>query len=139
VRGSSALQRALESAPGAKATVLVIWEPVILTDRGPPSARKRARLADPRVTQYWDEGLLLSQEIVRTIRADRTWLEAGGLIDFDVDEDDAVAWDVVAVFPPGVRWESSFPRASWLGAPVVHHEAELRARLAASKESTDAR
>jgi hypothetical protein len=38
---------------------------------------------------------------------------------------DAVAWDVVAVYPPGARWDDPFPAPSWSGEPVVKQEAVL--------------
>lgn len=127
MRGASALQDALPGDGGSLISVLVIWEPVIVTDLGPPSARVLRRADDPRAAHFWDPDRLVSQAAVRTAMAHRERFSLGD----DVDEN-TIAWDIVAIFPPGIRWEDAFPLPDWYGAPVVREAAELKARLAAT-------
>lgn len=124
MRGASALNDALPTDATRPIRVLLIWEPVIFTDRGPPSARVRARAGDARIEHFWDPGLLVSEAAIRTAMAHRDQLDLG-----EIDED-TVAWDIVAIFPPGIRWDDAFPLPSWHDAPVVHGAAELKRRLA---------
>ena len=115
MRGASALGELLAKYPRADVRVLVVWEPVILTDLGPPSAKARRPLADPRVKEYWDERRWLSPRMIQ--RAAMIAKEKGS--DPPLGPDD-VAWDVIAMFPPGARWEEPFPIPSWYGEePVV--------------------
>jgi hypothetical protein len=114
VRGASALQAALERAPGAQAQVLVVWEPVLVTDVAPPSTAVLAEVGDRRVRQYWDRGLRLSEALRRTARTHGDRLPGGGDL-----ADTRVVWDVVAIFPPGVVWEDEFPLPVDWGFPVI--------------------
>jgi hypothetical protein len=115
VRGASALGDLLAAHPRADVRVIVIWLPVIDTDRGPPQAAVRRSLADPRVVEFWDPHQWASPRMLaRSI--------AGG--------SGGVAWDVVAVYPPGAVWADPFPAPSWSGRPVVDQEAILDGLLA---------
>jgi hypothetical protein len=107
VRGASALESALDGTRDVRAWI--VWEPVLKTDLGPPSAATAA-LA-PKTAQLWDEHRALSGELLR-----KPW----------ADEDDGVVWDYVAVFPPGARWGDA---PTFRGAPVVQVAERLRATL----------
>ena len=113
MRGASALQSALERAPRTPASVLVVWEPVLVTDVAAPSTAVLAQVSDPRARQYWDRGLRLSAAMLRTARAHRERLPDGDLADA------RIVWDVVAVFPPGVRWDAELPLPADWGFPVI--------------------
>ena len=107
MRGSSALEKVLQDAGGVRAWV--VWEPVIPTDFGPPSATTAAMV--PRATQLWDAHRALSNAL-----RDKPWADADG----------EYVWDYVAVFPPGARWGDA---PSFHGAPVVQVAESLRAAL----------
>jgi hypothetical protein len=120
VRGASALQSVLETHPDPTVRVLVVWESVIPSDIAPPSTATLSRMRDPRVAQYWDPDLSLSRDIVRALRADPSRYG----IDWDVPED-FVAWDLVALFPPGTLWGDDLPVPSYYGGPLVDVMDEL--------------
>jgi hypothetical protein len=124
VRGASALGALLARHPDAKVRVLVVWEPVLDTDVGPPTDAVRAPLRDPRVVEFWDAGRWLSP---RAIERARIAAAAAGT---DPPPPDAIAWDIVALFPAGTRWEEPFPVPSWYGAPVERSLGPIEAALA---------
>jgi hypothetical protein len=107
VRGSSALEKALQGAGDLRAWV--VWEPVIPTDLGPPSEATAARIS--RAAQLWDARRTLSNSL-----RDKPWAEPDG----------ETVWDYVAVFPPGARWGDA---PSFHGAPVASVAESLRAAL----------
>lgn len=113
MRGASALGKLLARYPHARVRVLVVWEPVLETDRGPPTGEVRAPLADPRVTEYWDPQHWMSSRAME--RARMTARAAGK----EPPGPDEIAWDLVALFPPGSAWQDPFPIPSWHGEPVV--------------------
>lgn len=114
VRGASALGKLLKEHPETDVRVLVIWLPVIDSDRGPPTAEVRKPLQDPRVIEYWDPNRWASPRMMERaaimIRAEEREPDFGP---------DAIAWDLIALFPAGVTWEEPFPTPAWYGAPVV--------------------
>ena len=127
VRGASALQSSLPpDDPAHPVAVLVVWEPVLLSDLGPPRRSVRARLEGARVLQFWDAARAVSKECVRSAIAHPERLQHG-----EVVTPDTIAWDVVAVFPPGARWGDEMPAPSFYGSTVVDAAPELRTLLAA--------
>jgi hypothetical protein len=114
VEGASALGKLLAKYPDANARVLVIWEPVIRTDLGPPTSAVRGPLADPRVIEYWDKHRSLSPRMIQ--RAAMMAKEQGTDPPLGPDE---IAWDLIAIFPPESAWADPFPVPSWYDGPVV--------------------
>ena len=104
--------------PETDLTVLVVWEPVIVTDRYPPTTRVLSRISDRRASQFWDQGRLLSGAIAKAERL----------------EPDAIVWDFVAIYPAGVLWQDEFPAGAFVAAPVVDAVDGLRQRLRAEVE-----
>ena len=104
----------LEGRPGDDVRVLVVWEPVLLTDVAPPTSGDLARCHDGRARQFWDERGLVSHALGETEGPRRN----------------GVAWDYVAMYPPGVTWDERLPAPAYQGGPVVQVEPELRDRLA---------
>lgn len=94
--------------------MLVVWEPVLKSDLAAPLSGVLARLSDPRVTQYWDPGRVISADLVRSVNEEpaRYGFE-------DVLPPGFVAWDVVAVFARSARWERDVPVPSHYDGPVV--------------------
>ena len=118
MRGASALQEVLRAHPDPKLGVLVVWEPVIWTDVGPPTTSVMARLSDRRVTQFWDPDKILSRTMVEK------WRRQG-----KGPSPDTVIWDFVALFDPGMRWDGGPPASRYHGYPVVDAIGGLRAAL----------
>ncbi len=125
MRGASALGELLRSVPSPKLRVLVVWEPVIDSDRGPPSAAVLDLVNDPRAIHYWDQQKLLSQEIVRELRENPALLD-NPKVELDAD---TVIWDAIAVFAPGARWERTLPAPAFRGNPVVRAIDGVKATL----------
>lgn len=125
MRGASALERVLQG-DSTRLSVVIVWEHVTVSDRkmGIPTTKVLARISDARARQFWDEGHLLSRVMVRDLPPDTLRSVA------EVTEGTAVAWDCVALFRPGVRWEGKFPVPDWAGRPVVDVIAALRQKLA---------
>lgn len=115
MRGASALGDLLRKYPQADVRVLIVWEPVILTDIGRPIQSVRQPLSDPRVTEFWDEKRWLSPRMI-----ERAALIARAKGEEPPLGPDDIAWDVIAIFPEGTLWEDPFPVPSWYGEePVV--------------------
>ena len=107
------MQRVLETLPGDKLRVLVIWQPVLGSDRAAPGSQVLARISDSRAAQYWDEELLFATQLKRKLEQDP------GHTRPSCCEADGLPWDMVAVYAPGARWESQLPRAVLLDGAVV--------------------
>ena len=126
MRGASALGELLDKYPDADVLVLVVWEPVILTDLGPPIRSVRKPLSDPRVMEFWDEDLWLSPRMI-----ERAAIIARGKGEEPPLGPDEIAWDVIAMFPPDALWEDPFPIPSWYGEePVVRSLGPVEEALA---------
>ena len=117
------MQSILEGNPGARLRVLVVWEPVLWSDVGPPTSGVMGRIPDTRARQFWDERRLLSDEFHRAARHRGEPLEEGQIV-----------WDVVAAFPPGVSWGETLPEPAYAGFPVVDAEGALREHLSLSAD-----
>lgn len=81
--------------------VFIVWEPVIVSDLGPPTSSVLARVSDPRAVQFWDESRALSKSMVAT--RENTWLVPEGE---SAPSPGMIIWDFVAVFPPKKAWRS---------------------------------
>jgi len=117
VRGASALQAVLDDLQEKGLRVIVVWEPVLITDLAPPMNSVLSIISDPRAVQFYDEYRVLSGELLRATT------ERG-----EACEDDIV-WDYVFVFSPEARWEMSPPIADFAGGPVVTVLDQVRQRL----------
>lgn len=114
MRGASALGKLLADHPSANVRVIVIWLPVIETDEGPPRKQVRKPLRDARVIEFWDPDRWASPRMME--RAAQLVRARGQETDFGPE---AIAWDVIALFPAGVAWEDPFPVPAWWDGPVV--------------------
>ena len=114
VRGASALDALLAEFPDAKLRVQVVWEPVLKTDIAAPVSRVLGLLEDRRVKQYWDPGLVISSDLIRSVNENpqRYGREEPLPPDF-------IAWDVVAVFGTSAQWERDLPTPVQYDGPVV--------------------
>jgi hypothetical protein len=100
LQGASAIERVLREERDPNIRVWVVWEPVLPTDLGAPSTATLRRVSDPRASQYWDKGHLISRLLGERDRR-------------------SVVWDYVAVYPPGTLWDKAPPQALYSNAPVI--------------------
>jgi hypothetical protein len=121
----------LSEHPKARIRVLVVWEPILATDLGPPLPWVLSGISDHRAMQFWDSRRALSAELNHGAVAD----PSGSLAAF-TDEIGSTFWDVIALFPPGVRWDSPPPNPSDWHYPVVAHLEEVRKHLSALNHTT---
>ena len=124
LQGASAIQEVLDEFKSAPVRVLVVWEPVLVTDYGPPSDSALARIGDNRAAQFWDRSKLTSEKALPVLRTDPA--PVVGSKDLVTGR---VVWDFAAIYPRGVRWEGSFPVPVFKGAPVVDVITEFKRRL----------
>ncbi len=127
MRGASALQEVLTENAALPLRVFVVWEPVIVTDVAPPTTGALGLIHDLRAAQYWDRERVLSEDIVRALRADPSRYPLGDELG-EVDEE-TIVWDFIAVFPRGALWERDIPAPSFHGFPVVRSISGLRQAL----------
>ena len=126
MRGASALQGVLDDMKGRPIRALVVWEPVLPTDVGPPTSSVLSKLRDERADQFWDPSRVMSDRVLRAARQ--------GVPAFAIFRgEQRAAWDLVAVYPPGVRWQGDLPAPVYCGNPVVESLDSLRARLASAE------
>jgi hypothetical protein len=114
LRGASAIDRLLAEFSGAPLRALVVWEPVLPTDFGPPLSSTLGLVRDPRAVQFWDPDRVLAADVLRSVNADPAR--------YGFDEPlppDFVVWDVVAVFAPSARWAADLPVPAYYGGPVT--------------------
>jgi hypothetical protein len=111
----------LEQHKGENLRVLVVWEPVLVTDWSPPSSATMQRVADARVEQFWDHGRLVSKAMSE-------------------HDGDSVVWDWVGVYGTDAEWAASPPKALYSGGTVVHVLPEVQKaigiQLSAHRSST---
>ena len=126
MQGASALQDTLKQAQGLSIRLLIVWEPVLWSDLGPPTASVLSLVPDERAVQFWDKNRLLSESMVRAALEDPSLLATG-----DAVTPEMIVWDFVAVYPPGAVW-GKHPRPSYYGGPVVDVIDQVRSRLSAT-------
>ena len=68
-------------------------------------------MSDSRVSQFWDDGRLISHSMGEHDRH-------------------SIVWDHVAVYPAGAIWKEHPPRALYEGGPVIRVVDPTRAALA---------
>ena len=88
----------------------MIWEPVLATDWTHPSSMTMQRIADPRVSQFWDKGRLISHSMGEHDRR-------------------SIVWDYIAVYPRGALWTGRPPEPLYHGRPVIKVDEAAEAAL----------
>ena len=113
MQGASATNAILQSTPNAKVKVFAIWEPITFSDLTVPADSVLRRITDSRATQYYDRDHLVSKALQEEMLAH-------GVTGQDQLVKNEYVWDAVAVYAPGVRWESGRgAKPDFVGAPVV--------------------
>jgi len=123
VQGASATNAILQSMPNAKVKVFVIWEPIIFSDLTMPTDSVLRHVADTRASQYYDRDHLVSKAL-------QAQMLAHGVTGQDYFVKDEYAWDTMAIYAPGERWESAAaPKPDFVGAPIVDASGRLAGYL----------
>ena len=109
VKGSSVVNAVLKSHPASKVRVIAVWEPILPTDWDRPTSVVLDMLSDRRAIQWWDNQHLVARLLSSSATGQdpRCCTRHGTL------------WDVIAVYPPGVRWNDSLPAPAYFAGPVV--------------------
>lgn len=84
---------------------------MLVTDLTPPTSRALARLADGRVSQYWDQQHVLAARMLHDARDPQPKPACC--------EMDGNLWDLAAVYPPGEQWTDKLPVATVFNGPIV--------------------
>lgn len=101
--------------------MLIVWEPVLVTDWGTPSASLTSYVADARAAHFWDRGRRLSAMFGGAVKL--PGLAGVEKVSFRMKD---VVWDAALVYPAGAAWGSP---ARVLVAPVFKFQDELAAAL----------
>ena len=107
----------MKEAGSHAVSVFAVWQPMLPTDWGAPTAGVLKRMPDGGVRQYWDPNHLIAKTLAADARSPQP--------EPDCCERDEILWDLVAVYPPGVRWEDRLPTAVMINGPVVNVAEEL--------------
>jgi hypothetical protein len=119
VKGSSVVNDILRRHPGSKIRVLAIWEPILPTDWNRPTSAVLRGLSDQRAIQWWDK-----QHVIAGLLKASAGGENPGCC-----KRNQTLWDVIAVYPPGVRWTETLPAPRFFAGPVVQGAPEWEAQL----------
>ena len=103
-----------------------MWEHVTPSDRKITSPPMSAlfKIHDARAVQFWDDERALS----RAMDADLPLDTLRSVAEIDSGRT-AVAWDCIALFRAGRRWDERFPVPDWAGRPVAEVVETALARL----------
>jgi len=89
--------------------VLVVWEPILVTDWKSPGSSALARISDRRVRQFWDPKHLVAQELARMANDKPRQLRP------DCCVKKGFHWDEVVLYAPHARWGDEPSPAYWDG------------------------
>ena len=89
--------------------VLVVWEPILVTDWKSPSKSTLARIPDRRVRQFWDPKHLVATELARNANQKSSQPEPDCCIG------KGFHWDEAALYAPHARWSDSPTPVYWNG------------------------
>ena len=112
------MEEMLSGFAGKPLRAFVVWEPVLKSDWGSPSAATLGRIPDTRALQFWDKERLISHSMGEHDRK-------------------SVVWDQVMVYGAGSEWQGGPPPAPlYQGGPVVKVAEAARAALARALDGT---
>ncbi|HXB75083.1 MAG TPA: hypothetical protein VNY05_43020 [Candidatus Acidoferrales bacterium] len=101
--------------------VFAVWEPMLATDIGAPTSLVLQRLKDSRARQFWDPRHTLAKRLAADVHPPQPKQHCC--------EQEAVLWDLAAVYPPGAVWAGQIPAAAFFDGPVVKVQVGLEAAL----------
>jgi hypothetical protein len=109
VQGSSVVNDILRRHPVNKVRVIAIWEPMLPTVWNKPTSAVLNRLSDNRAVQWWDK-----QHVIAGLLESSIANEYRGCC-----RRNETLWDVIGVYPPGVKWIEMLPAPTLFAGPVV--------------------
>lgn len=89
--------------------MLVVWEPILLTDWRPPSRSTLGRIPDRRARQFWDPKHLVAEELTRIAEQNREQLEP------DCCVEKGFHWDEAVLYAPHSHWNNRPTPVFWNG------------------------
>lgn len=92
--------------------MLVVWEPILMTDWGSPSGSTLARISDIRAQQFWDPQHEVSKALSRT----------------KPDPREKFHWDEAILYAPHSKWKDAPTSLFWRG-PVYQVIPGLKAAI----------
>ncbi|MBX9599809.1 MAG: hypothetical protein K2X35_02355 [Bryobacteraceae bacterium] len=101
----------MKKFPSNPIKLIVVWEPVIESDRAAPTTPILKRISDPRAAQFWDPERFISRMLGEK-------------------DEETIVWDQVFVYPPGGKWTHAPPQHLYTGRPIVKIIPKLEAALA---------
>ena len=110
LKGATVIEQLLRERSSVPMSVLVVWQPMLVTDWGRPSTGSLGRLSDPRVRQFWDGRRTVADALKASFPAREETI--GCCVT------NGVWWDLMAVFPPGAEWKDRFPEPLLLDGTV---------------------
>lgn len=107
--------------------VLVVWEPILVTDWWAPSGSTLARLSDARVQQFWDPKHEVSKALNRMANLRPS--------DPQPNSGKGFYWDEAIVYGPHSKWKDALTPLFWRG-PVYQVIPSLGTALGGSAPQT---
>jgi hypothetical protein len=104
--------------------VLVVWEPVLVTDWRAPGHTALARIPDKRAKQFWDPKHLVSQQLNEIAK------ELPGQPKPDCCVNDGFFWDDAILYAPHAQSKAHPASVFWNG-PVVDVMPDIEKALSA--------
>lgn len=83
----------------------------------------QSRISDPRVVQFWDKDHLVARELKQQFPTSQTLC----------CQRKGVLWDVAALYPAGVAWDTSAP--VYFGGAILDVKDAVRQHLIATESS----
>jgi len=109
--------------------VLVVWEPILLTDLRAPTGGTLDRMPDARVRQFWDPHHEVSKALSRMANLRQPDANTG------TDTSNGFHWDEAIVYAPHSKWEDSPAPLFWRG-PVYRSISGLATALSGVNRQT---
>ena len=109
MRGASAVQQLLDRYPKQKLIVLIVWEPILLTDWTSPSRSTLARVSDPRARQFWDPQHLVAEQVSRMAKVQTS------VPGPDCCKEKGFDWDEAILYASRTQWKYLRVPAFWNG------------------------
>ena len=80
-------------------------------------------MRDARAAHFWDPDQRFALDLKKKLAADPQHPQP------KCCDTDKVPWDIILIYPPGVKWEHDLPRATYANGPVYKLEQQIRKAL----------
>lgn len=93
--------------------MLVVWEPILPSDWGPPGRAAMRRIPDSRVQQFWDPNHMVASALNEVAK------QKPPQPDPECCVKKGFYWDEAILYPAVARW-ANLPTAGFWNGPVYH-------------------